>query len=235
MPHWCQEDLRMFQGSKGCACTGWTFLLLLCMPSLASCMFCLGIKISPFWLLWKKRWNSAFPQDSGNINEPFLLALRDSYLKQETRELWKLFPTCCYWSLAWYQWRPSFCDWINYLGMDFCLSASWESHFTVPWASSTHWQKPDFPAGCLTTLAWLLSKCWLGAGSPAASSILLAWDNCSDTSWELSSCSLLFPSADSEWQQKERDYPSKHLRCFFSFGIVWGEIKPVLRDKETLG
>lgn len=144
---------------------------------------------------------------------PFCL-LWGNHIWSKRRELWKLLPAHCYWSLAWYQWKLTFCGWINYLGMAFCLRASWESHFTVPCTSSTRWQKPDFPAGCLTTLAWLLSKCWLGAGSSVAFSILLAWDNCSDTNWELSSCSLLFQSADSEWQQKERGYPSNHLRFF---------------------
>lgn len=117
-------------------------------------------------------WNSAFFWDLGNYNGPFL---RESYMKQERRELWKLFPTQCYWNLAWYQWRQSFCDGINYLGTDFCLCASWEPHFTMPCTSSMHWQKPDFPTGCLTILAWLLFKCWLGAGSFVAFSILLAW------------------------------------------------------------
>lgn len=51
MTHWCQKDLRMFQGSEVCACTGWIFVLLLCMSSLALCMFCLEIEISSFWLL----------------------------------------------------------------------------------------------------------------------------------------------------------------------------------------
>lgn len=118
--------------------------------------------------------NPAFSWDSGIANEPFLLAWKDSYLKQMTSELWKLSPTQYYWDLASYQWRQSFYDWINYLGMGCCLCASWEPHFTVPCTSSTHWQKPDFPAGCLTILAWLLSKCGLGAGSSVAFSILLA-------------------------------------------------------------